>query len=124
MIKYDDLLGVPFKAHGRDKSGMDCYGLVLECLRREGKSLPDFFYEDTRQPASEAPIYASRTGARETAKAPGTVAEYDVEGNLHCGYMLDRELLLHMTHGGVRVSPIGIFKNVTFYEVQHGFRSI
>ena len=117
MIRYDDLLGVPFRTHGRDKKGMDCYGLVLECLRREGKSLPDFVYQDDRQPASEAAIYASRTGARETAKAPGTVAEYETDGHLHVGYMLDRELLLHMTYSGVRVSPVGIFKNVTFYEV-------
>ena len=102
-MRYDDLLGVPFKTHGRAKKGMDCYGLVLECLRREGKSLPDF--------------YASRTGARISDRKKGTVAEYDVEGNLHCGYMLDKENMLHMTHSGVRVSPIGIFKNVTFYEV-------
>ena len=116
-MRYDDLLGVPFKVHGRDKKGMDCYGLVLECLRREGKSLPDFVYQNDRQPSSEAPIYASRTGARISERAKGTVAEYDVEGHLHCGYMLDKENMLHMTHSGVRVSPIGIFKGVTFYEV-------
>ncbi len=117
MIRYDDLLGVPFRTHGRDRGGMDCYGLVLECLRREGKSLPDFVYQDHRQSASEAPFYASRTGVRKSDRKQGTVAEYEVEGNLHVGYMLDSELMLHMTYSGVRVSPVGIFRNVTFYEV-------
>ena len=118
MIKYDDLLGVPFKTHGRDKSGMDCYGLVLECLRREGKSLPDFVYMSEKQPAGALPQYAARTGARPGEKAPGSVAEYEnSDGTLHVGYMIDRDLLLHMTYTGVRISPAGIFKNITFYEV-------
>lgn len=116
-MRYDDLLGVPFKVHGRDKSGMDCYGLVLECCKREGKHLPDFVYDNDKQPVSEAVRYAGKTGARPGAKAPGAVAEYDVDGHLHVGYMIDRELMLHMTYSGVRVSPVGIFKNVTFYEV-------
>ena len=35
MIRYDDLIGVPFKNHGRDvKTGLDCYGLVMEVLEK------------------------------------------------------------------------------------------
>ena len=118
MIKYDDLLGVPFKTHGRTKAGMDCYGLVLECLRREGKSLPDFVYMSSRQPAGDFPQYAARTGARPGRNEAGAIAEYEnSDGTLHVGYMIEKDLLLHMTHKGVRISPAGIFKNITFYEV-------
>lgn len=47
MIKVKDLVGVPYKDHGRDYTGMDCYGLVIEVLRRGGINLPDAFYADT-----------------------------------------------------------------------------
>ena len=117
-MKYDDLLGVPFKVHGRDRKGMDCYGLVLECLRREGKSLPDFYYMTDKEPGSAAPEYAARTGARPGQCKPGALAEYENrDGSLHVGYMVDSDNMLHMTYSGVRLSPVGIFKDVTFYEV-------
>ena len=41
MINIDDLLGVPYKNHGRNKDGYDCYGLVLEVEKRFGHILPD-----------------------------------------------------------------------------------
>jgi len=47
MINVKDLVGIPYKDHGRDSSGMDCYGLVIEVLRRAGISVPDVFYSDT-----------------------------------------------------------------------------
>jgi cell wall-associated NlpC family hydrolase len=43
MIQYDDLIGIPFVNHGRDvRTGLDCYGLVMEVYRRCGKKLPEF----------------------------------------------------------------------------------
>ena len=33
---YDDLIGVPFVDGGRDKNGLDCWGLVKEAFRRQG----------------------------------------------------------------------------------------
>ena len=37
-----DLIGVPFKNGGRDKSGMDCWGLALEVFRRYKINLIDY----------------------------------------------------------------------------------
>lgn len=35
MIDYEDLIGIPFVNHGRDRAvGFDCYGLVMEMYRR------------------------------------------------------------------------------------------
>ncbi len=47
MIPVKDLVGIPYRHHGRDSAGMDCYGLVIEVLKRIGKNLPDVFYPDT-----------------------------------------------------------------------------
>lgn len=41
MIFIEDLLGVPYKLHGRDIRGYDCYGLVIEVLSRFGFPLSD-----------------------------------------------------------------------------------
>ena len=42
MFKYDDLIGVPFADGGRDKKGLDCYGLASLLYARQGVLLPDF----------------------------------------------------------------------------------
>ena len=43
-MTYLDLLGIPFKTHGRDKTGMDCYGVLIEIAKRLGVDFPDAFY--------------------------------------------------------------------------------
>jgi hypothetical protein len=45
-IEYSDLIGVPYKLNGRDKTGFDCYGLVHEMFKRNGITLPDYNYTD------------------------------------------------------------------------------
>lgn len=42
MNRIVDLIGVPFKNGGRDKSGMDCWGLTLEVFSRYDINLPDY----------------------------------------------------------------------------------
>lgn len=41
-MMYSDLVGVPFEDGGRDKGGMDCWGLVMECFFRKGIVLPEY----------------------------------------------------------------------------------
>jgi len=42
MIRYDDIIGIPFRHKGRDaKTGFDCWGLVIELYRRNGIELVD-----------------------------------------------------------------------------------
>ena len=47
MIEIDDLLGIPYKIHGRDLDGFDCYGLVIEVERRFGHEMIDYYGEYT-----------------------------------------------------------------------------
>lgn len=45
MIYLDDLIGIPYKLHGRDLNGLDCYGLVIEVEKRFGHNLKDLYTE-------------------------------------------------------------------------------
>ncbi len=38
---YNELIGIPFKHMGRTREGLDCWGLVLEVFRMNGKTLID-----------------------------------------------------------------------------------
>lgn len=42
MIDYSDLIGIPFVTGGRDKNGLDCYGLAMEVFRRYGIKIPEY----------------------------------------------------------------------------------
>ncbi|WP_196603425.1 C40 family peptidase [Pectinatus haikarae] len=41
-MQYDDLIGIPFEDGGRDKTGLDCWGLAKEIYYRKGIDLPEF----------------------------------------------------------------------------------
>lgn len=42
-MSYNDLIGIPFKAHGRNiNEGFDCYGLVKEVFMRHGIAVPEY----------------------------------------------------------------------------------
>lgn len=42
VIEVQDLIGVPFEKGGRSLvTGVDCFGLLMECQRRLGKPIPD-----------------------------------------------------------------------------------
>lgn len=42
MIDYVDLIGIPFEYGGRGPSSYDCWGLLSEMFRRQGKIIPDY----------------------------------------------------------------------------------
>lgn len=41
-MEWQDLVGVPFVDGGRDKAGMDCWGLAKEMFRRQGIDVKDY----------------------------------------------------------------------------------
>lgn len=49
-MNYDwvnDYIGIPFKTNGRDRDGMDCYGLITAVFKdQQGVDLPDWHVAD------------------------------------------------------------------------------
>ena len=118
-MKYDDLLNIPYKPHGRDRNGYDCYGVVIECCRRAGTPLHDPYYESDTVPIGETERYISQgLNVREIPSArTGAIALMEYGSNLHVGYIVDRGLILHETRHGSKVSPLAAVNVKKYYEV-------
>lgn len=116
---FTDLIGVPYKEHGRGKDeGFDCYGLVLECCRRAGTPLADLDYHSPSFSLAEADGAKPCLNVREVpGPRPGRIVEMDYEGKSHVGYMADMNNVLHATSRGVRLSALAALKVRGFYEV-------
>lgn len=119
MIKYDDLLGAPYKPHGRGDGGYDCYGLVMECCKRAGTPIQDPFIKYVHLPAGEELHYINDYNNIKEIDAPkaGAVAECKTGANLHVAYMVTSTLALHITQRGARVTHIRALNPIRFYEV-------
>jgi len=116
-VRYDDLLSVPYLEKGRTKKGMDCYGLVLECMSRSGRKLKDF--ENLAYvPSEQLNEYVVSLGAKELDEPKnGCLVQCVWEGQLHIGYVLDKATCLHMTNKGARVSPLIALRDKKYFEV-------
>lgn len=119
---YEDLLGVKYKVHGRNKDeGFDCYGLVIECCKRNSTPLLDLWYDQTSMNCEKAEIDYINKGlnVKEYNGKPkqGIIVEMDYNGNLHAGFMVDSYNVLHTTKNGVKLTCLNGVKVKAFYEV-------
>lgn len=120
MSSYLDLLGKPFQFDGRGPDSYDCYGLVMEMLRRDGVEIPD--YKNPRDLARVAAMMACEVEYwRECEKRPGSVVLLRVGRHIsHVGYVLDERRFLHTWEesGGVLVEKLETWKRriVGYYE--------
>lgn len=115
-IQINDLIGIPYKDHGRTAGGYDCYGLAIEVARRYGYKLNDVFYNDHSLELSAenvptlnvTPIDAPREGA---------VIEMECNNEIHIGICLNDREFIHMTRLGCRINQIGVFKIRGIYGI-------
>lgn len=104
--KFDDLLNVPWKLHGDDKDGMDCWNLAREVYRRLGKELPRFSYPDPGDDTDTVhDLIMSETmfAERLDQAIPFCFAEFSVFSPRvnHIGVVLeDRDHFIHVLRGG------------------------
>ena len=120
MIEVNDLIGAPYKDHGRDMSGYDCYGLCIEVARRAGYRLDDVYYEDHHVRLSNQ--YAPTLNVHRIQEPKeGALLEMEThtEGRteLHLGVCLNETEFIHMTRLGCRVNRIGTFKVRGMYGI-------
>ena len=119
-MRYDDLLNAPYKHGGRGKDGFDCYGLVMECCRRNGTPLRDFFKDIESLDADDVEGYVRRgLNVRKTdAPRPGCVVEMEYRGKAHVGFLAERGVIVHATFDrGVRTTHPACAKITAYYEV-------
>jgi hypothetical protein len=103
-MKYDDLLQVPYLDQGRSMvDGLDCYGLVLECFRRDGKELKDL----ALPVCSALARHVASLNVREVMEpAAGLGVQFMIDNRMHIGYMINKREILHMTEQGARKTPL------------------
>jgi cell wall-associated NlpC family hydrolase len=122
----NDLIGVPFKQRGRDKSGMDCFGLAIEVLKREGIQLDDAFYEDleadTKKRLMES-LEASVPNTRLERPEKNCVIEFNILGQpSHIGVYLGGGEFIHASEQfGVVIDKLYRWKHKVkgYYRVNH-----
>ena len=123
MIEIADLIGVPFVSRGRDpKTGLDCWGLVIEIGRRMGKDIPDFYVDalDSEQ-IGVIKDFVEKDWIKSARPEAGAVIGLRLDRNClpnitqHFGVCLDKIRFAHTMQGvGVIVSRIDhrFFKNI------------
>lgn len=126
-IDVSDLIGVPFVEFGRDKrTGLDCYGLVIEVAKRYGKNLKDialekFDYDKVRKVEPELNVKRTKNYMQECIG----LEFYGVfDKRLHIGITIDdKGTFLHATENqGVRVSTIESCKG--YLKLKNAFEII
>lgn len=115
MIKFDDLLQVPYLDNGRTMEGLDCYGLVLICFERFGTRLKDI----TKTEGKNLDDYLREIGIKEVKEpSEGCGVQFYDGKDLHVGFMLDKRSVLHITSKGVRITPLIAFRSQRFFKVE------
>ncbi len=109
-MNYSDLIGCKFKIHGRNKEeGFDCYGLVIEVLKRNGLHFYDVFYEDFSNNGNVNKLCKLSNSLEKLDKEEDLcIIEISVNGNpTHIGVYIGNGKMIHCTENlGVIIEPI------------------
>ena len=100
-------IGLPFKTHGRDITGLDCWGLVRLVLHEQMDcQLPSYtqFYDTTTNAAQIGPLVRRETlnwsRVSDAQSKCGDVIIFRMYGQpMHVGLALDEHYMLHIEQG-------------------------
>jgi cell wall-associated NlpC family hydrolase len=112
---FRDLLGVKYKPHGRTvEEGLDCYGVALIVLGRNGIHLPDVFnYDVDKKDQSDVKKLLEHGIPHENLDKPekNCIIELTVCGMpSHIGVFLGDGEFIHATKYGVAIEPLWRWK--------------
>lgn len=109
-IEIRDLLGKPYKKHGRGPDAYDCYGCLIEVYRRYGKTVPDAIY-DILTPEIAGHLIQNTASFLDALKIPTPREEAAVVINMggrprHVGVCVSDTQFIHCWRQGVTVSDL------------------
>jgi murein DD-endopeptidase / murein LD-carboxypeptidase len=132
MKNIKDLVGIPYKAGGRDTTGIDCLGLVAEYLKAYNIILPEPEYSEhwAKEKSNTFGDWLDNFVhffTKEVIPGKGDIVLFkNVDGvETHAGIMLGRHKFIHaMKKAGVCISTISQEQFKTkisgFYRVKNG----
>ena len=108
-VSLRDLIGVPYKVHGRSKEeGFDCLGLDIEVLRRNGIEIPDVNYDN---PEEYENVFIKMHSKVEYKKIDFPqelcIIVFRIKNEpTHTGIYIGDGLFIHATKKGVSAEPL------------------
>lgn len=109
IIDCRDLVGKPFKIHGRGEDGYDCYGICIEMLKRNGIVLHDFIYDTLKSSEGVDNSFHENVKYERLSKPePLCIIEIEVKGlPIHAGVYIGDGKFIHATENyGVIIEPL------------------
>ena len=123
MNEYKDLLGTRYVPHGRCKDdGFDCYGLVIEVLKRNGITIPDLYYESLKPTAEFVKEFDEYTVKINQPEKNCLVEIYSLGNPGHIAVYIGDGLIIHtMLRSGVVIEPVSHYKHKIrgYYRVKN-----
>lgn len=120
MIECEDLIGIPFEYGGRDGNSLDCYGLVLEMLKRSDKIIPPDYGCPKDKKRIAAMMSITSQSWKKIDKKIGAVLLVRLPNTAHVGYMISNNKFIHTWEdsGGVTIEKVSEWENriIGFYE--------
>ena len=122
LLNINDLLGKPYKTHGRGPDGYDCYGLVIEVERRLGRNLPDLYkIFEKKSDVRNVTLSTEATGLTKTdTPSFGDIIVFRKKGRAdHVAVYLKNGDFIHCDCNGVEILNLDYYdKKGEFYTWQ------
>lgn len=114
LLDVNDLLGKPYKAHGRGPDNFDCYGLVIEVESRLGHKMPDLYTKlaqtDNWEFDPHNIEFSKEMVGMEKTNNPSfgdVVVFFDKKGRIcHTGVYLKNGDFIHCNNCGVHITKL------------------
>lgn len=109
-------LGIPYKNHGRDLNGLDCWGLLISIYRDYGVELFDLQDYDSEwarrgQNLILENYYENWKKVEQYTTGDLMFIRYPRDVVSHAGFYLDRGIFLHASRQGVITSRVQDWKD-------------